>query len=69
VSNSAKDVGQQPGVKAICMWREWEDVQCARTLGLGRQLNAFSWRKLDSGWFKCKVDANLYNNLSKTCVG
>jgi hypothetical protein len=39
------------------------------TSGLGRQPHAFSWRKLNSGLFKCNVDANLYNNLGMTGVG
>ncbi|GAU47981.1 hypothetical protein TSUD_87850 [Trifolium subterraneum] len=69
VWNQTKEMGQQLGVKAMCLWSEWDAVQVARNSNIQaeQQQQITQWQRPAQGWYKCNVDAGLHHG--KTTAG
>jgi hypothetical protein len=70
VWNHEKELGQQLGYRALCLWLEWSIVQ-REFSGDVQQVpqQQLIWQPLPRDKLKCNVDVGIHNEVRKTSTG
>jgi ribonuclease HI len=71
VWNNVQETGRSLGLKARCLWNEWNEAQLVYhgPLFSTQQQQPLRWEKPQHGWYKCNIDAGFHKDLNKTSTG